>query len=477
MFAEPPALTWDGENRLIRVGPTAGTGVPEGAKKAEYAYDYLGRRVQKKVWTYTGGSWSGPVERRYVWSGWLLLMELEDCGTGFQPVRKYTWGLDLAGQNSAAVSEREAQASAFLERAGGIGGLLAVSDPNDPNDPNDPCGNFVYFYDGNGNVGQVVDLAHDANDPAGAIVAKYEYDPYGQRINHDPNVPEYDQPWRFSTKQFDAETGLGYWGYRYYSPGLGRWISRDPLRELGSTLLAGADFAIARDAPERGIFTVGWGARRNTGDMIALGVDDDAPSYQYVGNSAIASCDAFGLSWRSWPFRDDCCCPCASRLAGVANNPIVQKAADCGQYRCTYCFNNPRKRAGFWNAETGCIEINCAALDPAKMLVHEAVHAAMTCCGRPDTGHQGEEGPCARCLAEEMYAYSIAGQCNDARTCFNLAKSSCLSIRSCDPGEPDKLRRWFNIWYAQHHGNAKDDVLNCGYPHLPPRGRRPPRPR
>ena len=101
---------------------------------------------------------------------------------------------------------------------------------------NDPCGDFVYFYDGNGNVGQVVDLGRDANDPAGALVAKYEYDPYGQRINHDPNVPEYDQPWRFSTKQFDAETGLGYWGYRYYSPGLGRWISRDPIEEKGGVM-------------------------------------------------------------------------------------------------------------------------------------------------------------------------------------------------------------------------------------------------
>ena len=243
MFAEPPALTWDGENRLIRVGPTAGTGVPEGAKKAEYAYDYLGRRVQKKVWTYTGGSWSGPVERRYVWSGWLLLMELEDCGTGFQPVRKYTWGLDLAGQMGTVASGVSAgrldagHGGPALQGAGGIGGLLAVSDPNDPNDPNDPFGDFVCFYDGNGNVAQVVDLAHDANDPAGAIVAKYEYDPYGQRINHDPNVPEYDQPWRFSTKQFDAETGLGYWGYRYYSPGLGRWISRDPMEEQGGVSL------------------------------------------------------------------------------------------------------------------------------------------------------------------------------------------------------------------------------------------------
>jgi RHS repeat-associated protein len=40
-------------------------------------------------------------------------------------------------------------------------------------------------------------------------------------------------PIRFSSKYHDAETGLGYWGYRYYSARLGRWLSRDPLGEAG----------------------------------------------------------------------------------------------------------------------------------------------------------------------------------------------------------------------------------------------------
>jgi len=42
---------------------------------------------------------------------------------------------------------------------------------------------------------------------------------------------------RFSTKWFDAETGLGYWGYRYYTPELGRWMNRDPMEEYGGTQL------------------------------------------------------------------------------------------------------------------------------------------------------------------------------------------------------------------------------------------------
>jgi RHS repeat-associated protein len=94
--------------------------------------------------------------------------------------------------------------------------------------------NDVYQYDANGNVGQLVDL--DPNDPNGvssAIVAHYEYDPYGNRVNFDPNSPSYDGPFRFSTKQFDEETGQYYFGYRYYSPGLGRWMSCDPIGKLG----------------------------------------------------------------------------------------------------------------------------------------------------------------------------------------------------------------------------------------------------
>jgi RHS repeat-associated protein len=40
-------------------------------------------------------------------------------------------------------------------------------------------------------------------------------------------------PFRFSTKYQDDETGLLYYGYRYYQPNTGRWLSRDPIGENG----------------------------------------------------------------------------------------------------------------------------------------------------------------------------------------------------------------------------------------------------
>jgi RHS repeat-associated protein len=38
---------------------------------------------------------------------------------------------------------------------------------------------------------------------------------------------------RFSTKYWDPETDLYYYGHRFYNPALGRWMSRDPIGERG----------------------------------------------------------------------------------------------------------------------------------------------------------------------------------------------------------------------------------------------------
>ncbi|HEY5911437.1 MAG TPA: RHS repeat-associated core domain-containing protein [Verrucomicrobiae bacterium] len=46
-------------------------------------------------------------------------------------------------------------------------------------------------------------------------------------------------PFRFSTKLQDDETDLLYYGYRYCSAGMGRWISTDPIGERGGLNLYG----------------------------------------------------------------------------------------------------------------------------------------------------------------------------------------------------------------------------------------------
>ncbi len=48
-----------------------------------------------------------------------------------------------------------------------------------------------------------------------------------------------DVSFRFSTKFTDTETGLVYYGQRYYNPTLGRFINKDPIEESGGLNLYG----------------------------------------------------------------------------------------------------------------------------------------------------------------------------------------------------------------------------------------------
>ncbi|MBQ6924552.1 MAG: hypothetical protein IJQ73_07920, partial [Kiritimatiellae bacterium] len=81
------------------------------------------------------------------------------------------------------------------------------------------------LYDNNGNVTDYV-------SETGEVVASYAYDAFGRTIAQSGAMADVF-PFRFSTKYYDAETGLYYYGYRYYSPELGRWLTRDPIEEDG----------------------------------------------------------------------------------------------------------------------------------------------------------------------------------------------------------------------------------------------------
>jgi len=81
----------------------------------------------------------------------------------------------------------------------------------------------------NGNVTELVNTN-------GASVAHYEYDPYGNLVIAEGSAAQ-DNPFLFSTKYLDQETGWYYYGYRYYSPELGRWTRRDPIWEEGFAIV------------------------------------------------------------------------------------------------------------------------------------------------------------------------------------------------------------------------------------------------
>ena len=64
----------------------------------------------------------------------------------------------------------------------------------------------------------------------GAVVQHIEYVPFGEVFIEERNNI-WNTPYLFNAKEFDEETGLYYYGARYYDPRLSLWMSADPLEE------------------------------------------------------------------------------------------------------------------------------------------------------------------------------------------------------------------------------------------------------
>jgi RHS repeat-associated protein len=90
---------------------------------------------------------------------------------------------------------------------------------------------FVSYYthDGNKNVSEVV-------TGNGETAIHYEFAPFGAVVRFS-GVLAGANPWRFSSEYADDALGVVYYNYRYYDPVVGRWMSMDPLSELGGVNL------------------------------------------------------------------------------------------------------------------------------------------------------------------------------------------------------------------------------------------------
>ena len=64
----------------------------------------------------------------------------------------------------------------------------------------------------------------------GEVVQHIEYVPFGEVFVEERNNI-WNTPYLFNAKEFDEETGLYYYGARYYDPRISLWISTDPLEE------------------------------------------------------------------------------------------------------------------------------------------------------------------------------------------------------------------------------------------------------
>lgn len=205
---------WDAENRLVTM--TAISTVPAAAKKQlTFAYDWTNRRVQKWVfgWNEATAAYNSAAAStiRFIYDGWNLVAELDGNNAA---LRTYVWGLDL---------------SDTLQGAGGVGGLLAL---NDYAVVGVGARSHFVSYDGNGNLTVLV----NASDST--ITAQYVYGPFGENLRASGSIARAN-PIRWSSKYTDEESGLCYYGFRFYQPQTGRWISRDPIDEQGGMNIYG----------------------------------------------------------------------------------------------------------------------------------------------------------------------------------------------------------------------------------------------
>ena len=94
------SFTYNDENQLVQVLVT-------NQWMSQFSYDGKMRRRIRKEWAWQGSGWMQLNEVHYVYDGNLVIQERDAYNT---PAVAYTRGLDLSGG---------------LDRAGGIGGLLA----------------------------------------------------------------------------------------------------------------------------------------------------------------------------------------------------------------------------------------------------------------------------------------------------------------------------------------------------------------
>jgi len=190
--------TYDDADRLTAIVYKDDQGV--NTSKSTFDYDGLNRlRVSHKyTWNTQTSAWVQQSEKRRIYDGMDVVQERDE--------------------NNAVTNS--------YTRNGNIGGILAMVHYTPDGSGGFTADKYFYHYDGRGNVTQLTNEGQN-------IVATYTYDAFGNTIASGAGAGL--NAYRFSTKE--QISGLYYYGYRFYSPGIGKWINRDPIQELGGTNL------------------------------------------------------------------------------------------------------------------------------------------------------------------------------------------------------------------------------------------------
>ncbi len=214
--------TWDADIHLLSVTTkpsevrAPGSGQLETLNQkpitSEFRYDPLHRRVARLE--------PDGTLTHFIHDGWNVIAEYatppnreSQIVNHKLPSARHTWGHDISGKPQGV---------------GGIGGLLASTHPQQSSttaNNSQPSQTFFLNYDSNGNVILLT-------DSKGEESGRYAYDAFGKTLLASGAMAQQNR-YRFSAKPVEIASGLSFYGYRYYSPKLGRWISKDPIQERG----------------------------------------------------------------------------------------------------------------------------------------------------------------------------------------------------------------------------------------------------
>ena len=167
-------LSWNGRYQLVSVATN-------GVFAEGYAYDALGRRASTTTW-------EGTVRHVYD-DNWQVIADLDSNGN---VLRSYVWGEGI--DRLLAVKVGAKSYAALTDVQGTVWGLADGTD----------------------------------------VVARWTYDAWGNILSGEVSDPDLAAfRYRFQGREYSAVTGLTNFRMRWYDPGTGRWLSKDPIRVVG----------------------------------------------------------------------------------------------------------------------------------------------------------------------------------------------------------------------------------------------------
>jgi RHS repeat-associated protein len=203
-----------------------------------------------------------------------------------------------------------------------------------------------------------------------ADVTHYEYGPFGELIRATGPMAKLN-PFRFSTKYQDDETDLLYYGYRYYNPSTGRWLSRDPIGERGGRNL----YAFVNNQPtvscdKLGLqITPGVANTPQYGPLGPTGLARDLIEHYFTGNGQLFTEGGDELSQNP------------GVKGGVKSEVFDLAGRLCGQYRQGVNYGTESiqvagvQPTGFWLVQT----LNMPNPN-LSMYVHYKIEKNQNCC-------------------------------------------------------------------------------------------------